>query len=143
MKHKVFLAGMAAALLTLVFAACDGDFNGNAYKRVDSNLRGRWERTEPPLQWYEIQMPVIVFASDTIRIEGAVAHLSGITRNTALESYTEDTEAGTLLYIKDRGAWQSPVEYIRWESGGAYPRDKFITLKGGGVADETFKRVEE
>ncbi|GHU04924.1 hypothetical protein FACS1894147_10560 [Spirochaetia bacterium] len=142
-KNKFFMAGMLAVLLALVFAACGGDYSGNAYKRVDSGLRGRWERTEPTLPWYETQTPVIVFTSDTIRIEGTVTHLSGITRNTSLEAYTENTEAGTLLYIKDKGAWQSPVEYTRWESGGAYPRDQFITLKGGGGVDETFKQVVE
>jgi hypothetical protein len=51
---------------------------------------------------------------------------------------TEDNS----LYIKDKGVWQSPIQYTHWQSGGSYPYDKMLTLKGG-VPDETLKHTGE
>jgi hypothetical protein len=111
-------------------------------KQVDKDLRGTWERTESAF-WPEGQTEIrekgkLVLGIDTITISDPVAHLQGFTRGVALEAYTEDSK----LFIKDRNEWQNPVSYIRWQSGGS-PKDELITLTGGGVADETFKRIGE
>jgi hypothetical protein len=81
---------------------------------------------------------------DTITITGPVAHLKDFTRGIALEAYTEDSETSEtgLLYIYDRGVLQSPVSYRRWQSGGS-PKIEMLTLTGGGIDDETLKKVAE
>jgi hypothetical protein len=127
------------AVLVLLLASCTWEGgDGRSSKQVDHALRGTWEHNDPTY-WIDGQL---VLDYDTITISGSVAHLKGFTRNITLEAYTEDlkdSETG-LLYIKDRGIWQSPVSYRQWESGG-YPKVQMLTLVGGDVSDETFKRI--
>jgi hypothetical protein len=130
-----------AAALTLVMTACDG-LDGD-YKTVNHDLHGAWERTEPNY-WYGGRL---VLGIDTITLTGSFVHLPGFTRNITLEAYTELIESGSsawkgLLYIKDRGAWQSPVQFTYWESGG-WPKDKMLTFTGGSPPDETLKRIAD
>jgi hypothetical protein len=127
------------AVLILLLASCDWETDDSRdYRRVDYDLRGTWKHNDPTY-WIDGQL---VLDYDTIIITGSVAHLRGFTRNIALKASTEDAEDGEtgLLYIKDRGVWQSPVSYRRWESAGT-PKVKMLTLIGGGVPDETFKRI--
>ncbi|MDR2143883.1 MAG: hypothetical protein LBP29_05895 [Treponema sp.] len=130
----------AITLFVFVIAGCDGTYNPNGYKQVDQRLRGTWECMEEDYWTWEKGRFVLDY--DTITITAPVAHLPGFTRGIALEAYTdnEDSETG-LLYIKDRGLWQSPVSYRRWQSGG-YPKVKMLTLTGGGAADETLKQID-
>jgi len=129
---------------SLSFVNCGGDYTiSGDYKYVGYELRGVWESNIdsfwPEGQTITTAKGEIVFDYNTVTIKGPVAHLQGFTRNTTLEAYTEEDG----LYIKDKGVWQSPVEYIRWEAGGSYPKDKMLTLQGGGAVDETFKRISE
>jgi hypothetical protein len=140
---KLFFAALAAVSLALLSASCDWDAGETGEYKVAAGLRGLWERTEPAV-WPEGQSSKtekgrLKLDYDTITIHGPVTHLQGFTRDTRLEAYTEDD----ALYIKDRGVWQSPVQYTRWQSGGSFPHDKMLTLKGGGVPDETLKQVRE
>jgi len=131
------------AFCYLPFISCGGGGytpSGN-YKYIEYDLRGVWESNIDSF-WPEGQTVTtakgkLVFDLNTVTITGPIAHLQGFTRSTALEAYTEEGS----LYIKDKGVWQSPIAYIRWESGGSYPKDKMLTLQGGGATDETLKRI--
>jgi hypothetical protein len=133
-QTKRFLLVLAA----LVMAACDG--SGGGYKILDYDLHGTWEHTAQNY-WYGGQL---VLGFDTITITGSFAYLQGFTRNVTLEAYTETVESGFsewkgLLFIKDKGAWQSPVPFTWWKTAG-YPPDKMITFTGGS-SDETLKKI--
>jgi hypothetical protein len=148
MRQRSFLNILRGFMLVLACASafafsltgCDGVTNGGG-KSVPSHLRGARERTEAAW-WYTPGSgyqglngkPVINYNSVTII--GPVNHLQGFTRDIALEAYT--TEDG-LLYIKDTGEWKTPVAYRCWQS--ADRSDTRITLTGGGVDDETLKRI--
>jgi len=136
---------IVALFCSLLFVNC-GDWASTGIgdsQSVQYDLRGTWVRTEAAI-WPETPQTTtteygkVVLDYNTITITGPVAHLKGFTRNTKLEAYTEENK----LYIKDKGAWQNPVTYRKWEAGGSYPRDKMLTLEGGGVADDTFKRTD-
>jgi hypothetical protein len=133
----------AAFCVCVFLASCDIDGTSGNYKFVDYDLCGTWERDTaafwPEGQTVTSQKGNMILTYDTITISGPLAHLQGFTRGTPLEAYTEDGK----LHINDRGAWQSPIPYTRWHSGGSYPYDEMLTLKGGGVADETLKQIEE
>jgi hypothetical protein len=124
----------------LLFVNCDveGTISNNQY--IEYDLRGTWEwerEIENNITGEkETLVSVLELEQKTIKITGPVAHLQGFTPNTVLEAYTEDNN----LYINDRGAWQSPITYTLWKSASS-PPDKFVTLKGGGSADETFKLI--
>jgi hypothetical protein len=143
MKRRFFRAFFPVLFFTLVLAAsCDWDTSGtDGIKYIEYEIAAStWERTEPAF-WPEgktttAQKGTLVFTYNSVKISGPIAHLQGFTRDTALEAYTEDNN----LYIKDKGVWQSPIQYTRWHSGGSYPYDKMLTLKGG-VPDETLKRT--
>ncbi|MDR1863626.1 MAG: hypothetical protein LBQ67_06895 [Treponema sp.] len=125
-------------LTALAMAACDD--LGDSYKTVDYDLHGAWERTEQNY-WYGGELALDI---DTITISGSFAYLRGFTRGVALEAYTETVESGSsqwkgLLFIKDKGAWQSPVPFTWWKTGGSLP-DKMLTFTGGS-SDETLKRI--
>jgi hypothetical protein len=127
------------AALALAITAC-GE-RGDGYKIVDRDLHGTWERNEQNCYW----CGELVLGSDTITITGAFAHLQGFTRNVTLEAGTEWVENVSsgwkgLLYIKDKGAWQSPVPFTYWETGGS-PKEKMLTFTGGG--DETLKKIAD
>ncbi|MDR2134507.1 MAG: hypothetical protein LBP27_05310 [Treponema sp.] len=129
------------AVLVLLLASCNWESGGRDYKWVDHDLRGTWEHNDPTSR-IDGQL---VLDYETITITGIVAHLRGFTRNIALKAYTEDAEDSKtgLLYIKDRGIWQSPVSYRRWKSAG-HPKVEMLTLPAAGsVSDETFKRIED
>jgi hypothetical protein len=132
-------------LVTLLAASCEWDTSGtDGIKYIEYDIAaGTWERTEaafwPEGQTATTQKGTLLFTYNSVKISGPIAHLQGFTRDTALEAYTEDNS----LYIKDKGVWQSPVPYTRWQSGGSYPYDKMLTLTGGGVPDETLKRTGE
>jgi hypothetical protein len=132
---KVTVLGLAAAFL-IVSCTWEG-INGNA-KSVENTLRGTWERTEADF-WPVGQNTVsakgcLKITYDTVTINGPIAQLQGFTRDTALEAYTEEG----YLYIKDKGAWQSPVAYTRWQAAGSFPRDELFTFPSSG---ETLKRI--
>jgi hypothetical protein len=132
---------LVLAVLVLLLVSCDWEAGENRdYKRVGYDLRGTWKHNDPA---YRVDGQ-LVLDHDTITITGSVAHLRGFTRNIALETYTEDAENSEtgLLCIKDRGVWQNPVSYRRWKSGGT-PKVEMLTLIGGGVSDETFKRIRD
>jgi len=138
--RKILRATVIAVFALLFFANCS-DYVDSLSQNVEYDLRGTWERTETAF-WPEGQTATsargkVVLSYNTITITGPVARLKNFTRNTTLEAYTE----GNKLYIKDKGAWQSPVSYNKWEAGGSYPRDKMLTLEGGGVTDESLKRT--
>jgi len=129
---------------SLSFVNCDVNYNINGdYKYVKYDIRGVWESNIegfwPEGQTVTTTKGEVVFSYNTITITGPAAHFQGFTRNTTLEAYTEEG----CLYIKDKGVWQSPVAYTRWEAGGSYPKDIMLTLQGGGAADETFKLISE
>jgi hypothetical protein len=135
-------------LLVLVIADCDGTYDPNRFKRVDYNMHGAWECMEEAY-WPEDYYPwkkkgKIVLDYDTITITGPVAHLEDFTRGIALEAYTESTEDRKtgLLYIKDRGLWQSPISYRRWQSGGSL-KIEMLTLTDGILAEETLQQIPE
>ncbi|MFP3041682.1 hypothetical protein LQZ19_07645 [Treponema primitia] len=150
-KSRILI--MSAAILALLLVSCDGTYNHKDYKEVDVGLRGTWVRTDavfwPAGQTKTSAIGRLVLDADTITITDPITHLQGITRNTVLETYTEDVEGVEtgedvylyLLYIKDKGVWQSPIQCRFWKAGGAYP-DKMLTLEGGGVGDETLKLVK-
>jgi hypothetical protein len=134
------------ALSALIAASCGVNPNGG-YKRVDYDLRGTWEGMEeaywPESYPWEKEKGFLALDYGAVTITGPVAHLRGFTRDIALEAYTEDADGGSgLLYIKDRGILQSPVSYRRWQSAG-YPKEEMLTLTGGGLADETFRRINK
>ncbi|MDR2052205.1 MAG: hypothetical protein LBP80_02230 [Treponema sp.] len=136
------LALISAALPALPLASCTLEDSS----MVDYDMRGTWECTEEDwLNDYTLERGYgrLVLDDDTITITGPVAHLKGFTRGIALEAYTEEAEDGKigLLYIKDRGILQSPVSYRRWQSSGKPNKIDMLTLTGGGVADETLKKV--
>jgi hypothetical protein len=143
MKKNAFLAGIArsiALLLSFSVISCDnGSTNGD--KSVPSDLRGTWERIEAAW-WYmpgsgsQFLKGSLVIKYNSVTISGPVNHLQDFTRDIALEAYAEDG----LLYIKDTGEWKSPVAYRRWQS--ADHADTLLTLSGGGIADETLKRID-
>ena len=131
---KVTVLGLA---LLIVSCTWEGINNENR-KFVENTLRGAWERTEADF-WPVGQNTVTAKGSlkityDTVTISGPIAQLQGFTRDTALEAYTENG----YLYIKDKGAWQSPVAYNRWQGAGSLPRDELFTFNGSG---ETLKRT--
>ncbi|GHV84579.1 hypothetical protein AGMMS50230_01870 [Spirochaetia bacterium] len=137
-KWYIFVFVPALLAAALLVASCN--VTGGDYKSVDYDLRGTWERTEEAF-WPEGQTTTsergkLIIGFDTVKITGPVEHLQGYTRGIALEAYTEDGK----LYIKDYGVWQSPILYVRAESGG-YPTEKLLYLKGGGVPDKTLKRI--
>jgi len=143
--NKLKLVFLFSSLFPFLFSfiCCGGTYTTNGdNKYVEYELRGIWEcNTEsfwPEGQTITTAKGRLVFDLTTVTITGPVAHLQGFTRDTALEAYTEEGK----LYIKDKNAWQSPIAYIRWESGGAYPKDKLVTFQGNGVADETLKFTE-
>jgi hypothetical protein len=143
-KRKVFLAGLAGIALLLGFSliACDNDSTGGGGSgtSVPSELRGIWECVEATTSWvpgsgWQTLKGTLVIKTNSVTVSGPVAHLQNFTRDIALEAYAEDG----LLYIKDTGEWKSPVAYRRWQS--ADRSDTLVTLSGGGVADETLKRI--
>jgi hypothetical protein len=142
MTRNVFLAGIAsiALLCGFSFIACGG-YTGSG-QSVPSGLRGTWECTEatstyvPGSGWQSLK-GALVIKYNSVTISGPVSHLNGFTQDIALEAYAEDG----LLSIKDTGEWKTPVAYRRWQS--ADRADTLITLTGGGVEDETLKRVGE
>jgi hypothetical protein len=140
MKKNVLHAFIANFLLLftacLLLANCGWENTENNNQCIDYNLRGTWEREVDSFWPTTYEKGKLVLKYETIVIIGQVAHLQGFTRNTVLEAYTEDNN----LYIKDRGVWQSPINFIFWKSA-SYPQDKFVTFKGGGRADETFKLI--
>jgi len=153
---KTLRAAIIALFASLLFVNC-GDYDSTESddsQKVDYDLRGTWVRTEAA-PWLEGGTETsaygeVVLDYSRITITGPVAHLNGFTRKTTLEAYTEgSTTEGSIkegkLYIKDQGEWQAPILYRRWDAAqtGPYPADKMLTLKGGGVADETFKRTAD
>jgi len=144
---KTLRATIVALFCSLLFVNC-GDWasteSGDSQK-VDYDLRGTWERDVsdfwPEGQTVTSEKGKVVLGYSTITITGPVAHLKGFTRDTALEAYTEENN----LYIKDKGEWQAPISYTRWDAVqvGPSPRDKMLTLKGGDIADETLKRMAD
>jgi hypothetical protein len=143
MKNSVIRYAFFTALLVsaVAFTGCDGAAVGD-YKTVPSELRGTWECTEEAL-WYVpgSYYPTwvkgkLIITYNSVTISGPLQHLENFTRDIAIESYAEDGQ----LYIKDKGAWQSPIAYTRWQS--ADRKDVLITLSGGGIDDETLKRID-
>jgi hypothetical protein len=135
-RYALFTALLASAA---AFTGC-GDVGD--YKSIPSDLQGTWERTEEdwwpvPGDYYPTLVKgTLVINYNSVIIRGPVQHLENFTRDVAIESYAEDGQ----LYIKDKGAWQSPIAYIRWQS--ADRKDALLTISGGGVPDETLKRIE-
>jgi hypothetical protein len=135
-------------LFAFVIAGCEGTYDPNAYKQVDSDMRGVWECMEddswPEDHPWKKEKGTFILDYNSITITGPVAHLKGFTRGIALEAYTEDIKDSEtdLLYIKDRGLLQSPVSYRRWQSGGS-PKQEMLTLTGGDVADETLQQIKK
>jgi hypothetical protein len=145
------ISALGAVLLVLIVVSCDGIYISDGYKRVGYDMRGTWECTEaapwPEGHPKQREKGLLVLDYDTITITGPVAHLRDFTRGIALEAYTEDTEdledsKTGLLYIKDRGELQNSISYRRWQSGGT-PKDEMLTLTGGGIAYETFKKIKD
>jgi len=136
----IFHCSLFIALFSLSLVSCDTDYTSDDdYKNVEYGLRGTWECTNsgfwPEGQTATSEKGKLVFDLNTVTITGPIAHLQGFTRSTVLEAYTQEGS----LYIKDRGVWQSPIAYIRWESGGSSPKDQMLTLEG----DETLKRISQ
>jgi hypothetical protein len=133
------------ALSALIAASCGVNPNGG-YKQVDYGLRGTWESMKeaywPESYPWEKKKGFLALDYGAITITGPVAHLQGFTRDIALEAYTEDAGGSGLLYIKDRGILQSPVSYRRWQSVDN-PKKEMLTLTGGGLTEETFKRIKK
>jgi hypothetical protein len=144
MKRNIFLAaGIASIALLFGFSVtgCGGVTSGGSTS-VPYDLRGAWERADAvwwytPESGYQTLKGTLVITSDSVTITGPVSHLQGYTQDIALEAYAEDG----LLYIKDTGEWKSPVAYRRWQS--ADHSDTLITFTGGGVDDETLKRIRD
>jgi hypothetical protein len=139
-KFKMNYPALIAASLALLLASCN--WEAGAFKRIDYDLHGTWECTEADF-WTGVKSS-LVLDYDTVTITGRVEHLRDFTRGIALEAYTEDGKEGevSLLHIRDRGIWQSPVSYRSWQSGG-YPKVEMLTLTGGSFADETFRKVDK
>jgi hypothetical protein len=147
MKQRSFLIVLRGIMLVLacalVLAGCGGFTTDGKY--IPYDLQGTWECLEaaswwePGIGWQSEKGKLVISYSynSSVTISGPVNHLEGFTRNIALEAYTEDDG---LLYIKDTGEWKSPVTYTLWPSADG--KDMLITLKGGGIADETLKRIE-
>jgi len=142
MKTNILPTLLVLALFSLSFAGCYvHNDSGSDYKYIrDYNLRGPWDsNTEsfwPEGQTVNTAKGRLVFDIDTVKITGPIAHLKGFTRDTTLKAYTEEGN----LYINDRGVWQSPIAYEHWR--GAYPGyEKRVTLKGGGIDDETLNYI--
>ena len=126
-------------LLSLLLFSCDGDRGTGDYQLVQYDLQGTWERTEaafyPEGQTVYFEKGKIILDYNSITIIGPLAQMQGYTRGIALEAYTDREE--NLLYIKDRGVWQSPIGFTKWQSSGEYPYNEMLTFTGEGVADET------
>jgi hypothetical protein len=134
--YMMAMLGMALAL-ALALAGCDvtiGSGNG-----VPSDLRGTWECVEAATEYvpgsgWQTRKGKLVITYDSVTISGPVSHLGGYTQGIALEARAEEG----LLYIKDRGSWQSGVPFTAWTAADS---TRMLTFTGGGVADETLKRV--
>jgi len=142
MKTNILPTLLVLALFSLSFAGCYvHNDSGSDYKYIrDYNLRGVWEtnleKPWPEGQTVKYEKGRLVFDIDTVKITGPIAHLQGFTRDTTLKAYTEEGN----LYINDRGVWQSPISYNCWRA--AYPSsDKFLTLQGGGIGEETLNYI--
>jgi hypothetical protein len=137
----------ALVLLALFVVSCDGTYKPNGgLQRVDYDMRGVWECVEEapwPEDWsWNKEKGRLVLDYGSITITGPVAHLPDFTRDIALEAYTEETDGETgLLYIKDRGVWQSPISYRRWRSADKPVKFEMLTLTGGGLEEETLKKM--
>lgn len=128
-------------LCALFIASCSSGNGSSDSKWVANDLQGEWEQNIPAF-WPEGQTIItekgtLVITNNTITISGPSVSLKGYTRDIELEAYTEEGK----LYIKDRGAWQNPIVYTYWESGGKSP-EKMLTLKVDAT-EETLKKNNE
>jgi hypothetical protein len=87
--------------------------------------------------WWETEYGRLVIDFNTITISGPIHHLQGFTKTIPLEGYSEDG----FIYIKDSDAWQAGVAFIQWTAGDRVT--ELLTLTGGGLTNEVFKKVEE
>jgi hypothetical protein len=142
MKTKMVFCWMLPVVLASGFImGCDGVAAGS-YKSIPFDLQGEWEGIEAvwgyvPGSGYQRQKGTLVVGYNSVTISGPIGHLDGFTRDIALAAYAEDG----LFYIKDKGLWQNAIGYRRWDS--ADYKDELLTFSGGGVDDETFKRVAD
>jgi len=145
LQRKIIdLCFLLFTLLTLLFISCDFEDSTSSSNRkyIETDLRASWECNIadfwPEGQTVTTERGKLVFDLNTVVISGPIKHLKGFTRDIKLEAYTEDGG----IYIKDKGVWQKPVAYLKWESGGSYPKDKMLTLQGD-IPDETLKRTSQ
>jgi hypothetical protein len=137
MKQRALLSALCAITLALALAGCDVTIGSG--QSVPSDLRGTWECTEAATEYvpgsgWQTRKGTLVITSTSVTISGPVQHLEGYTKDIALEARAEEG----LLYIKDRGSWQSGVPFTAWTAADS---TRMLTLTGGGAADETLKRV--
>jgi hypothetical protein len=138
MKQSALLSALCTITLALALIGCDVTIGSG--QSVPSDLRGTWECVEAATEYvpgsgWQTRTGTLVITSASVTITGPVQHLEGYTQGIALEARAEEG----LLYIKDTGEWKSPVAYRCWQS--ADYKDTLVTFTGGGVADETLKRI--
>jgi len=108
--------------------------------RVGNSLRGTWERdreTEWPSGSGSFSVSKLQITQNSITITGGISIFENFTRDTVLEAYTEEN----MLFIKDRGEWQEPFTFRRWQAGTVTPREELITISDG-ILELTFKRID-
>jgi hypothetical protein len=145
-KNSVIKYALFTALLVSAMTFMGCEFDGD-YKSIPSELRGTWECTTEdwwPEGWYYTKAKgTLVITYNSVTINGPSQRLKNFTRDIAIEAYAEDGQ----LYIKDKGVWQDPVAYKRWQSKDI-PNIAMLTLSGGdiaggSIADETLKRIDD
>ena len=133
---KVFVV-LVTAFIVLVFSTCIIEGKGTSFERITYNLQGTWECIDeapwPAGQTEKYTKGKLIMAYKTITITGPITSLQGYTRGIVLEAYTDNN----MLYIKDKGVWQSPIAYNYWTA--ANPNIKLLTFG----SSETLRRIGE
>ena len=127
MKRTILIIGLLS-LAAILLSSCDiGD--GSGFSSFNYSLRGTWE-TQPD-SFYDAAVEIDY---NTIKITGIFrpSPLSNFTSNSLLKGYSEETTNSYalkegLIYIQDKGTWQTPIQYRYGET--AFPENaKRLTL---------------
>ena len=121
---------LAVGFAVLFVSSCSViDTDNSLPNSFNSSLRGTWE-TFPESPSFNT---TVVIDYGMIRITGIrrPSPLDSFTPNSALQGYSEEThnswdEKRGLIYIKDKGSWQDPIQYIYWLDAN---QEKRLTLK--------------
>jgi len=150
-----FLFSLLIAPFSLLIAACDYENTGGGtgnYQRFDWDIQGTWKTNESESRY----IGTLEITYNRITITGyseTQTPASGgndqerpfrnITKNTAMEGYTEEQEetGQKIILIKDAATWQEAIPYTYWYTNPPpdFKKAEFLRFTFGG-RQETLRK---